>query len=143
MHVETAKYILLHCLHLLLRLGSHCSAYELTRFCRYLSAVHIAPCLYKIQIQISLLCVYLAHSNRGYKILFYSFYPGAQMRGVWGVSHPPNNFNTRSQLQFDGDKSVPLWACMHRISVYNTLRRKQLCRCCDIIYCFNVFPRKD
>ena len=37
------------------------------------------------------------------------------MRGVWGgVTPPPNNFNTRSQLQFDGDKSVPLWACMHR-----------------------------
>ena len=57
---------------------------------------------------------------------------GAKMRGgVGGVSHPPNNFNTRSQLQFDGDKSVPLWACMYRISVYNTLSCKQLCRCCD------------
>ena len=27
--------------------GSHCSAYELVRFCRYLSTVHIAPFLYK------------------------------------------------------------------------------------------------
>ena len=45
---------------------------------------------------------------------------GANEGGVGGVT-PPNNFNTRSQLQFDGDKSVPLWACMYRISVYNTL----------------------
>ena len=51
--------------------------------------------------------------------------------GVGGVT-PPNNFNTRFQLQFDGDKSVPLWACMYRISVYNTLSCKQLCRCCDL-----------
>ena len=41
--------------------------------------------------------------------------------GECGGVTPPNNFNTRSQLQFDGDKSVPLWACMYRISVYNTL----------------------
>ena len=47
---------------------------------------------------------------------------GANEGGVGGgVSHPPNNFNTRSQLQFDGEKSVPLWACMYRISVCNTL----------------------
>ena len=46
---------------------------------------------------------------------------GANEGGVGGVTPPPNNFNTRSQLQFDGDESVPLWACMYRISVYNTL----------------------
>ena len=46
---------------------------------------------------------------------------GANEGGCGGVSHPPNNFNTRSQLHFDGDKSVPLWACVYRISVYNTL----------------------
>ena len=45
---------------------------------------------------------------------------GANEGGVGGVT-PPNNFNTRSQLQFDGEKLVPLWACMYRISVYNTL----------------------
>ena len=53
---------------------------------------------------------------------YFATHTGAQMRGGVGVSHPPNNFNSRSQLQFDGDKSVPLWACMYRISVYNTLR---------------------
>ena len=35
------------------RSGSHCSAYELLRFCRYLSTVHTTPFCPKIQIKIS------------------------------------------------------------------------------------------
>ena len=57
-----------------LRLGSNCSAYELIRFCRYLSTVLTAPFLLKHpDKKYPFLSVYTAHSNGGKNIRFYEF----------------------------------------------------------------------